>query len=163
MKCTSVWNGVQVTSLLHVSQYMSLFDPHMTPWGKTKIPNPYCISARHAISYSLVSILYSWKIRCSSSGKLYRKKKHRFSTPIWPLVKKMKIPKPCYKEHQTISRVLFVYSMKCRQSSSDNNFTINIICWPLIDPWGKNENSKTLLHISKTYPIRSYYTIWLRL
>ena len=51
----------------------------------------------------------------------------------------MKIPKPCYKEHQTISRVLFVYSMKCRQSSSDNNFTINIICWPLIDPWGKNK------------------------
>ena len=66
----------------------------MTPWGKTKIPNPYCISARHAISYSLVSILYSWKIRCSSSGKLYRKKKRRFSTSIWPLEKKWKFRNP---------------------------------------------------------------------
>ena len=92
-----------------------------------------------------------------------QEKETSFFNPHLTPRKKMKIPKPCYKEHPTISRVLFVYSMKCRQSSSDNNFTINIICWPLIDPWGKNENSKTLLHICETYPIRSYYTIWLRL
>ena len=58
-----------------------------------------------------------------------QEKETSFFNPHLTPRKKMKIPKPCNKENPTISRVLFVYSMKCRQSSSDT--------------WGiKNENSK---------------------
>ena len=69
------WNvdGVQVVCLIW--QKTSLFDPHMTPGGKMKIPNPYCTSARHAYSYPRVPIVYSWKCRCirSSNDKLCQK------------------------------------------------------------------------------------------
>ena len=39
--------------------------------------------------------------------------------------------------------------------------TKNVIFWPLIDPWGKNENSKTLLRICKTIA-QSDPRIWFR-
>ena len=70
---------------------------------------------------------------------------------------KMKYPKPFIsKRHsQSFPRVSFAYSMKCRQSTSDNNFTKNVIFWLLIDPCGKHENSKNLLRICKTCAIRS--------
>ena len=82
------WNGVQVTSLTW--QIPSLFDPHMTLWGKMKIPNHYCISARHAKSYSWVSIVYSWKSRCSSSGKLSKLSKSHFE-PNYLWVRSMQV------------------------------------------------------------------------
>ena len=66
--------------ILHIT---SLFDPHMTPGGKMKIPNPYCTSARDAQSYPSVSIVYSCKCTCSSRDNLYRKR--RFTTLIWSL------------------------------------------------------------------------------
>ena len=82
---STIWNldGVQVTSLMR--QKTSFFHPHMTPGGKMKILNTYWPSSRHPQSYPWVSIVYFWKCRCSSSDKLYRKKKSRFSTLIWPL------------------------------------------------------------------------------
>ena len=76
-------DGVQVTSLIR--QKTSFFHPHMTPGGKMKIPNPYFTSLRHAQSYLRVSIISFWKCRCSSSDKLYIKKKSSFSILIWPL------------------------------------------------------------------------------
>ena len=81
------------------------------------------------------------------------KKKRCFFDRHLTLRDKMKIPKPCctFKRHsQSYPRVPFVCSMKCKQSSNYNNFNKNVIFWPLIGPWGKNENSKTLLHICKT-------------
>ena len=53
----------------------------MTPGGKMKIPNPYCKSARHTHSYPRVSIVYSWKCRCTSTDKLYRKIETSFFDP----------------------------------------------------------------------------------
>ena len=49
--------------------------------GKMKMPNPYCKSARHAHSYPGVSIVYSWKCRCTSTDKLYRKRETSFFDP----------------------------------------------------------------------------------
>ena len=130
--------------------------PSHDPLGKIKIPNPYCISARHAKSYSSVSIMSTpEKLDAVQVANFTGKRNVVFQPPFDPSWKNEN-PKPCYKEHPTISRVVFVYSMKCRQSSSDNNFTKNIIFWLFIDPWGKKyENSKTLLRICKTCPIRS--------
>ena len=36
---------------------VSLFDPHMIPWGKMKIPNPYCTSARQ--TYHILEVQLS--------------------------------------------------------------------------------------------------------
>ena len=68
----------------------------------------------------------------------------------------MKIPKPyrpSTRHTQLYPGVLFVYSMKCRQSSSYKNFTKNVNFWLLFDPWDKSEKSKTLLRICETCPI----------
>ena len=67
---STIWNvdGVQVTRTRHCS---TLVWPQ---GGKMKNPVPYCTSAKYAQSYLTVSIVYSWKCRCNSSNKLYRKK-----------------------------------------------------------------------------------------
>ena len=52
---------------------------------------------------------------------------------------------------QSYLRTSFVYYLKCRWSSSDKSYmTENVIVRPWYDPRGKNENSKSLLHICKT-------------
>ena len=69
---------------------------------------------------------------------MYRKKKETsFFDPHLTPGDKMKIPKPyctSTRHSQSNQRVSIVYYMKCRQNSSDNNFTKNVIFWPLIDP-----------------------------
>ena len=146
-----------MTSLLW--QKTSFFDPHMIPGGKMKIPKPYCTSARYAKSYPGVSIVYSWKCWWSSIDNLYRKNEMLFFNPHLTPRDKMKIPKPfctSSRHFQSYPRVSFVYSIKCRQSSSDNNFTkTSFLALTVIDPWGKIENSKPLLGICKIFPIRS--------
>ena len=131
---------LQETSL--ILQKSPLFDPHLIPVGKMKISNPYCTSARHAQSYPKVSSVFSWQCRCTSSDKLFlKKKKRRFSILIWPLGIKNGILKPyrtSTRHFQSYSRVSFTFSLKCKQSSSDNSFTKTsffVLNWPLGQKW----------------------------
>ena len=120
--------------------------PSYDPRGKMQIPNPYCTSAKHAQSYPSISIVYTWKCRCSWSDKLDRTKEISFLDPHLTPRDKLKIPKPYCKSTrhtQSYPRVSFVYSMKCRQSSCDNNFTKNIIFGPLFTPVAKMKIWKT--------------------
>ena len=46
---------------LRLTSLFDPLDPHMTQWGKMKIPNPYCttstVSASHVPSYPRISIV----------------------------------------------------------------------------------------------------------
>ena len=135
--------------------------PSHDPLGKIKIPNPYCISARHAKSYSSVSIMSTPEKLDAVQVANFTGKRNVVFQPPFDLSWKNENSETLLQGIDHFQSIICLfYEMK---SSSDNNFTINVICWPLMDPWGKNENSKALLRISKTYPIRSYYTIWLQL
>ena len=91
------------------------------------------------------------------------KKKRRFSTLILPLGIKFRnliaylqyIPNNILEYHLSI--LSNVDRVPVTTTSSKKSFL------PLIDPWGKKENSETLLRICKTCPIRSQNIIWLRL
>ena len=70
---------------------------------------------------------------------------------------KMKIPNPyctSAKDAQSYSSVSIVYSCKCTCSSRDKLYRKRRFT-TLIWPFGTNENSETILHIYKTYPIIS--------
>ena len=127
------------------------------PGDKMKIPYPYCTSAGHDQSYPRVSIVYSWKCRWSSSDKLYRKIETSFFDPDLIHQDKMKISKPyCTSTRHTQSypRVSFVYSMKCRQSSNDKNFTKNVIFLAFILPLGQKWKFQNLIaHLKLEYDL----------
>ena len=129
----------------------------MTSGGKMKIPNTYCTSARHAKSHSKASIVCSWKCRCSSSDKLYRKRKCHVLTLIWPLGMKWKFWNLNGHLKDIFSHILEyhlsilsnVIEFQWQQLNQKRHF------WFSVDPWGKNENFKTLLRICKICSIRS--------
>ena len=128
---------------------MSLFDPHMTPGGKLQIPNPYSTSAHmpnHILEYQLFT---------PENVNVVQVKNFTEKRTPWDKLKALKTYCASTRHTHSYPRVSFVYFIKCRQSSCDNNFTKNVIFWSLIDPSGKYENSKTLLLIFKTCPIRS--------
>ena len=75
---------------------------------------------------------------------LQKKETSFFDSQLTPRVK-MKIPKPyCTSIGQTqrYPRISFVYSLKCRQISSDNNFTKNVIFRSNWTPGAKIKNLK---------------------
>ena len=115
---------------------------------------PHCTSARHVQSYPRVSIVYYWKCRRSSSNKLkvfkwLKKKICRFSTLIWPFGIKRNFLNIISYLQDVSNHILDYHLSKCRQSSSGNNFTRNVIICHLIDPWPKNVIFKILLLICK--------------
>ena len=129
--------------------------PSHGPRGQKEITNPYLISARYAQSYPV----YSWKCKCSSSDKLYRKRETSLFNPYLTPGVKLKFRNfiahlQGIPNHILEYSVLFVNSIKWRQSSSDNIFTKNVI-FPLIDHWGVNESSETL-EICKTWQTTRY-------
>ena len=76
----------------------------------------------------------------------------RLSTIIWPHGIKWNFQNfIAHLQDIPNHRVSFVYSMKCWQSCSDNNFNNCkiIIFWALIKPWGKNEkkNQDFITHL----------------
>ena len=90
-----------------------IFDPHMIPRGKMKIPKPYCTSTRHSQSYPSVSFVYSMKRRQS------------FSVNNLIPLDKMKIPKPYCSSARHVPlypRILFGYDLRCRRSLNDKKF-----------------------------------------
>ena len=104
--------------------------PSFDPRGQNENSKSLLQSTRHAHSYPRVSVVYSWNCRCSSTDKLYRKIETSFFDPDLTPRDKMKIPKPfCTSARHTKSypKLSFVYSMKCRQSSSENNCTKNVL------------------------------------
>ena len=92
---STMWivDGVEVKSLIR--KKMSLFDPHITPWGKMKSANPYCTSAWHAQSYSEYQMSPPENVDVVHMTNFTEKQKNRhISDPKLTLRDKMKIPKP---------------------------------------------------------------------
>ena len=128
----------------------TLIWPQEAKWKFRILPEYVQDMTNHILEYQLSTPENVDVVQVTNFTK---KKKRRFSTLIWSLRIKWKfrnlIAHP--RHSQSYPRVSFVYSMTFLWQPNQN-----------VILGGKNENSKTLLRICKTCPIRSLNN-WLRL